>query len=414
MTLLDLIPGLKKFASTGGGEYGAGCPWCGGWDWFRVWPNEGPTGRYWCRGCGKSGDGLQLIRELKGLSFPEALKAWGLPSNSRHRIPSGQQSARATWEPREAKAPGTTWTEKAASFLAGCQGHLAGPSGADCREWLKGRGLKIETIERTGLGWNPVEQFHTRESWGLPPEMKEDGKPRRVWLPAGLVIPCFTGGRVIRLRVRRPDPGEGPRYVIITGSSSSPLILVTGGAWVIVESELDALLLAQEAGHLAGVIALGNAQTRPDIETDRTLKEADLILIALDSDEAGAREAWGFWKRTYPNARRWPCPIGKDSTEAMQAGLDLRAWVIAGLPDKLEPETPTEPTQSAATHHQEGARATKPENEYPIKGGYRKAFLKPFPVDWKPRFNEETLERLAIMTTDGGLTDLEALKVIGQ
>ena len=110
---------------------------------------------------------------------------------------------------------------------------------------------------------------------------------------------------------------------------------------------MTAFSLHQEAGDLAGVIALGNAQARPDAETHQALKEAGLILVSLDSDQAGAREAWGFWKRTYPNAKRWPVPIGKDPTEAKQAGLDLRAWVMAGLPDEPNQEPTTEPAQSA-------------------------------------------------------------------
>jgi hypothetical protein len=132
---------------------------------------------------------------------------------------------------------------------------------------------------------------------------------------------------------------------------------------VVVESELDGLLINQEAGDLAGVIALGSAQTRPDAETDKAIREADLILIALDSDQAGTKEAWQWWNYQYKNVKRWPCPIGKDPTEAKQSGLDLRAWVIAGLPIKLEiEETPTAPAQSACTANQEGPHATKTEN----------------------------------------------------
>jgi hypothetical protein len=38
----------------------------------------------------------------------------------------------------------------------------------------------------------------------------------------------------------------------------------------------------------------------------------------------------------------------------------------------------------------------------------------PFPEEWISRFDETTLERLAIMTVDGGLTDSEALEAIEQ
>ena len=42
-----------------------------------------------------------------------------------------------------------------------------------------------------------------------------------------------------------------------------------------------------------------------------------------------------------------------------------------------------------------------------------KPLIKPFPEAWLKQFNEVTLERLAIMTVDGGLTDQEALKAMG-
>lgn len=154
MTLLDLIPDLKKISTTNGSEWAGPCPFCGGNDRFRVWPSEGPTGRYWCRSCSKSGDGLQFLRDLQGLTFPEALKAWGLPPLTWKPGPPATKSTIYTWEPREAKAPGTTWTDRAGAFLEKCQSNLWGPSGAKCRAFLTDRGLKPETVKRVGLGWN--------------------------------------------------------------------------------------------------------------------------------------------------------------------------------------------------------------------------------------------------------------------
>jgi hypothetical protein len=40
--------------------------------------------------------------------------------------------------------------------------------------------------------------------------------------------------------------------------------------------------------------------------------------------------------------------------------------------------------------------------------------IKPFPPDWLELFDVETLERLAIMTIDGGLTDSEALTMLAK
>lgn len=339
MSLLNLISGLIRNSTTKGGEYAGPCPFCGGNDRFRVWPEEGTSGRYWCRGCGKHGDSITLLRERDGLSYQDACDRLGIVPSLKWNLGPPVRRAGSAWAPREPSLPPESWQERAASFLAGCQKTLAGPSGDTARAFLSDRGLRSETVTAAGLGWNIADRYESREAWGLQPEMNEHGKPRRVWLPAGLFIPCFDKeGRIIRLRVRRPDPVDGPRYVMVPGSSSVPM---TWGLdmklLVLVESELDGLLLFQEAGDLAGVVALGSAQLRPDKVTHTAINQANLVLNCLDSDEAGAKEAWTWWKRTYKKIIRWPVPVGKDPTEAFQKGLNLRAWIMAGLPAvKLE------------------------------------------------------------------------------
>lgn len=329
MSLVDLLPGIKKVSTSHGGEWAGPCPYCGGNDRFRVWPEEGNTGRYWCRSCGQSGDGLQLLRHIKGLTFPEALKAWGLSSMGLN----GNRPAVAAGRLRPATRPGDTWMDQAKVFLEGCQSDLWNSPGADGRAFLLDRGLKPETVKSAGLGWNTYDRYQTRENWGLKPEQKEDRKPRRIWLPAGLVIPGFDQARIIRLKIRRSNPTDGSRYVFVAGSSSLPMSWSLNKKFIVlVESELDGLLIAQEAGDIVGVIAMGSAQIRPDQKTEKVLREADLILVALDSDQAGGKEAWGFWKKNYRNARRWPVPIGKDPTEAAQMGLSIKAWIMAGFP----------------------------------------------------------------------------------
>jgi hypothetical protein len=130
-------------------------------------------------------------------------------------------------------------------------------------------------------------------------------------------------------------------------------------AVVVVESELDAILLNQEAGDLAGVVAMGSAQAKPDRITHEALTRAAVVLVALDSDDAGAKASWAFWPATYGKmARRWPCISGKDPSAARLEGLDLRQWIIAGLFE-----------------------------------------------------NEARFERFCIQTVDGGMADSEALRI---
>jgi len=48
---------LRHIASTNGGEWAGPCPFCGGTDRCRVWPNQ-EGGRFWCRQCEAQGDAI--------------------------------------------------------------------------------------------------------------------------------------------------------------------------------------------------------------------------------------------------------------------------------------------------------------------------------------------------------------------
>ena len=77
MNILDLVREInlhpKRVSSTNGGEYKSECPKCqAGTDRFCIWPNEGDSGRYWCRVCECNGDGIQFCRDFLGMTFQEA------------------------------------------------------------------------------------------------------------------------------------------------------------------------------------------------------------------------------------------------------------------------------------------------------------------------------------------------------
>ena len=68
---------ISRIGPTNGGEYASACPYCGGRDRFRIWPNEGETGRFWCRQCNEHGDLIDHLRRQKGMTFQEACQATG-------------------------------------------------------------------------------------------------------------------------------------------------------------------------------------------------------------------------------------------------------------------------------------------------------------------------------------------------
>jgi DNA primase len=76
INLLEIIgrdTKLKKAASTNGGEWAGPCPFCGGRDRFRVWPQPaGGKPRFWCRQCECSGDAIDYVMHRDNVSFHAA------------------------------------------------------------------------------------------------------------------------------------------------------------------------------------------------------------------------------------------------------------------------------------------------------------------------------------------------------
>lgn len=341
LTILDFLPSgaMKRVASTDGGEWCGPCPRCDGHDRFHAWPNKGQSGKFWCRACGWSGDGIQFLRDMDGLSYPEACRRLGATPRPGRRSMVPMQTA--SWSPKPSLLPCTDWQATAAAFVEYAAGVMAmSPEG---QAYAMGRGLTPETIQACRVGWNPRTSRDQRESWGLPPEVDaETGKSKMVWLPRGLVVPSLRAGAITAVKIRRDNWREGdpaPKYAWTVGGCMSPMILgvAQGKPVAIVEGELDALLIHQAAGDLVTAMAMRSAKNKPDAAAHSLLRAAPLILVALDADEAG-RKGWLWWCATYPQAKRLPPILGKDPGESLKAGLDLRVWIQVGLTPEPKPE----------------------------------------------------------------------------
>ncbi len=343
MNILDLLQGdgftTKRVASTNGGEFASPCPFCRGNDRFRSWPEQGESGRWWCRKCGRSGDVIQYLEDYRKMKFKEACQYVGKEISSFTPSLSSKKTSRSHWAPRVTTAPTDLWQGRALGLVEASEHDLFHPYtfAQKMLGWLKEtRGLSEETIKKYRLGLVPIDRFEGHEQWGLDPVLKEDGTPKKIWIPGGLTIPFCQGGSILRIRIRRPKAdlkSDGdPRYYLLRGSDTRAMVLGQGrDVFTILESELDAILLFQEVGDLTGAISLGNAQARPDIAVMETLRNSKLILVALDGDDAGAKEAWGWWLNHFPQARRWPPVGGKDPGEMFLAGINLRTWIEAGI-----------------------------------------------------------------------------------
>lgn len=323
--LIDLLPDLKKVAGTNGGEWAGACPWCNGKDRFRFWPEHpaSNTGRWLCRQCQRTGDGIDLVRELKGVGYREACELLRI-------APKGGKLSPLAWQRRETPAaaspacdrlPSPTWQEQALIFLERARQSLGRP---EALQELKRRGLTLQEAQALGLGWS-LGEWHERTAWGLL-----EGK--RMRLARGLVVPVWRGGKLLRLKIRRADETEAAQFgkwQAVAGGGNGPLVVGKAGAPVVVlEAEIDALAVFVGLGGACVAVGLGSAANRPTVESEPWLRSAPRILVALDRDEAGAKAA-AWWIDHYKNAIRWGAAGAKSPGDMPRDAL--RLWYAAGL-----------------------------------------------------------------------------------
>ena len=359
MTVIDLVGefGLtpKRHAVRGarGDEYACPCPACGGTDRFVIFTgdNDG-RGAYWCRdtgnGCGKSGDNIQFCIDFLGLDFLQACAKVGRAIEGRKaerspvsRKPVARPAAAAAFTPRRYGHPAdvdlAAWREKAGTLMERAHAKLMETPAQ--LAYLAGRGVPLAAVQRFRLGWVPERFWRPRESWGLPTIKKDDGKPKKLYVPRGILIPYFVDGDLVRIRIRTPKEdrqgGFPPPYYILPGSDPGPMLIdAERRAFVVTEAELDGMAVASAAGDLVGVCAMGNTSVDPDERMHRRLEQAVCILNAMDADGAGMKRCQ-WWQTAYPSAQLWPVPAGKDPGEAFEAGEELRLWVVSGLPPSM-------------------------------------------------------------------------------
>lgn len=387
MNLIDLyrddVSGNGKVISVSGGrEWRGPCPICGGEDRFGVWPEQGNgSGSFFCgrqkgggNGCGIGGDAIQYLRDVRKYTYHEACDCLGITpqrggESLQYKVPvTPKNQQEAIFEPKNAKYPDDVvdpalWREHGMKFVEECHKALLGRDLSIA--YLMARGIDREQIVKYKIGFHAgstrgevqyLPTFRPWPSWGLKPETREGGKFRMLILPAGLVIPYVVDGLLHRITIRliKPDPKmPKKKYHYVRGSIrdlwvSNP----TAKAFVLQEAEFDCIAVDGAAGDMVGTIGLGSTGTKPDALAASVLQGSLSILDALDFDKpvrnhhTGRMERPGasggkWWKEQYREKyKRWPVPIGKDAGEAFAGGVDLRTWVMAGLPPIFQDDVP--------------------------------------------------------------------------
>jgi len=326
----------------------------------------------YCYSCQAHGDLIDVYAQVRGLppDAPETFRAFfeefapsalgtrhaGGPRHkpgAAHAVDSAGDSQdpdapAASWEPTPVLEPSHVWAQHATKFVSECADALQKNDMA--LGLLQGLwGITPETAKNLRIGWNDKDSFRAQKGWGLPDELNKNGRPRCIAMPAGYVFPVFGETKLLRVKIRVENPGQGkPRYMAVRGGSPNSYLVCANTAtrvFVVVETERDAMYLWQELWQYGvGAMAAGTARLAPDARAHSYLSRAELVLNALDNDAAGARASWLFgynpsrfsWNQTYAHCVRWPVPagIGKDPGD-MFGKLRPWDWVAAAMPSTM-------------------------------------------------------------------------------
>ncbi len=314
-----------RVAKTAGAECYGSCPVCGGKDRFILWPHENNgAGRFHCRGCKITGGPARLVYIIRNRDTYAALL--DDPQASDTSTPKHSASTRKKRidlpQPPITYQPYLDFAETSANRIGDPMAEIV----------LAQRGITVETARKYGLG------FSDGSSWYVP-----DGKEKKSCFPSGIVIPNKRCGTLRSMKVRRLNTENG-KYMTPFGCPQMPFIIQENDngntPLLIVESELDAVLLAQECGRFFNYIALGSATNAPDTDVAEMVSKAGKVFFCPDYDENGMA-AFRTWKQHFPRIELALLPKGKDPTEAKQLGVDLKAWAlgIRGIGPKQPPVT---------------------------------------------------------------------------
>ena len=220
--------------------------------------------------------------------------------------------ANAVRLPTPQQAPDISWQRKALQVVQIMRDNLWSAKGRRAMDYLRKRGLSEGSIEGWELGYSSGQKVY-----GL-------------WVPRGIVIPCYSQGRFWYLKVRRPK-GD-PKYKKVAGSRSG--LFGADTVWkrrkvFVVEGEFDAMLLYQHVLEFAGVVTPGSATDRLDpARWGRVLLPVQKLIAVYDRDAAG-QKGYENLSRLSGRIVRGKLPgngEAKDITDFWKEGGDLHRW----------------------------------------------------------------------------------------
>ncbi len=262
-------------------------------------------GYYYCFGCHAKGDVISFVRETENVGFMEAVRI--LADEAGMTMPARDPEAQKKADRRTLLAD---VMEQAVQFY---RLQLKTGAGTAARDYLAGRGLGDEALERWEIGFAPP-------GWqNLWDHLTSKGVAEDLILGAGLAKPSNQGkkpydtfrhrimfpirdtrGRAIAFGGRAMDPADNAKYL---NSPKTELFdkgrslfnygpareaAGKGQPLLVAEGYMDVIALS-EAGFGASVAPLGTAVTETQLQM--IWRVAPEPVIMLDGDAAGRRAA---------------------------------------------------------------------------------------------------------------------------
>lgn len=359
---------------------------------------------YHCFGCGAHGDVITFVMQSQGLSFIEAVKQ--LAAEAGLDVPAPSPEAAEA----ERRRIGLQDVLRLAQDHYQRRLHL--PEGKAARDYLLGRGLTPDTIERFGLGW-------AGERGALTADLKREGVELGQLEDAGLLRRDEDTGRVFELfgnRVMFPIRDRGgalvsfggrilgagqPKYVNgpetalfskrrnLFGLNIARDGVRNGATLIVVEGYMD-VIAAVQAGFAGAVAPLGTALTNEQL--DQLWRLSPDPTLCFDGDAAGGRAALRALEIALPHLtsqrslRFAALPPGEDPDSLVRKGgaAAFKAVLDSALPpadalyDMMRRDTGEATPEQRATLRNRLIEAAGRVEDKSLAGEYRRTLLDKF------------------------------------
>jgi DNA primase len=319
--IAKLVSGYLSLRKTGHDSLSGLCPFhTEKTPSFSVSPSKG---MYYCFGCGAGGDAIRFLREVEHLEFAEAVERLAKEAGVTLRYEGDSPEQRRAAGKRQSLHRAN---EEAAALYQRVLHD--GREGEDARRYLAERGIDRETADAFGIGYAPgyPDFLLRRLARSLSTEVlveaglavrDRDGNVRdrfrgRITFPVHDLAGRAVGIGARLLPGERPGGREeGPKYLnspetpvyrkgeVLYNLHRAKAAIARSGEVHVVEGYTDVIAMAQ-AGIETAVATCGTALGEGHFRL--ASRFAQRMVLAFDSDEAGARAAERAFQflETYP------------------------------------------------------------------------------------------------------------------